>query len=83
MDEFRTLREIERAARSKIDPHAWDWLECGTENELTLERNRRAFERVALRPRILRDVSRVDLSTRVAGLDLPVPFMICPLGGLT
>ncbi|MBI2998220.1 MAG: alpha-hydroxy-acid oxidizing protein [Deltaproteobacteria bacterium] len=83
MIEFRTLREIERAARSKIDDHAWDWLECGTENELTLQRNRQAFERVALRPRIFRDVSHVDLTTQVAGLNLPVPVIVCPLGGLT
>lgn len=83
MNDFRTLREIERAARRKIDDHAWDWLECGTENEVTLERNREAFKRVALRPRIFRDVSKVDISTKIAGLSLPLPVIVCPLGGLT
>lgn len=83
MLEFRTLREIERAARRKVDNHAWDWLESGTENELTLERNRLSFARVALRPRIWRDVANVRISTSVAGLDLPLPIIVSPLGGLT
>jgi len=83
MIEFQTLREIERAARRKVDDHAWDWLECGAEHELTLDRNRKLFARVALRPRILRDVSKVDISTRVAGLTLPLPIVVSPVGGLT
>src|SRR5262249_22956077 len=43
--------------------------------------NRRAFESWALRPRVLRDVSRLDLSTTVVGIKVALPVLIAPCGG--
>ena len=56
--EFLTLHEFVRAARLKLTPHIWDYLIGGTETETTLRRNRQSLDEIALRPRVLRDVSR-------------------------
>ncbi|KAJ2392954.1 hypothetical protein GGI23_005113 [Coemansia sp. RSA 2559] len=45
---------------------------------LTLRDNQRAFDRIAVRPRILRDVSRVDTSTKVLGAAISSPICIAP-----
>lgn len=41
---------------------------------------RAAFERLRLRPRILRDVSKVDMSTTILGTPVSSPICIAPSG---
>jgi isopentenyl diphosphate isomerase/L-lactate dehydrogenase-like FMN-dependent dehydrogenase len=54
----------------------------GSESETTLRRNRRAFDKVAFRPRILVDVSHVDPSTTFMGQKLRIPAILAPIGSL-
>jgi glycolate oxidase len=54
----------------------------GSESETTLRRNRLAFDRIALRPRILVDVSHVDPSTTFMGQKLRIPAILAPIGGM-
>jgi len=81
-ERFMTLPEIERAAKNALSQEVWDFGAGGAETETTLDRNRQALDRLALRPRVLVDVSQRDLSTTFAGLKLPVPLAIAPMGGL-
>ncbi len=81
-ERFMTLPEIERAAKNALSQEVWDFGAGGAETETTLYRNRQALDRLALRPRVLVDVSQRDLSTTFAGLKLPVPLAIAPMGGL-
>ncbi len=81
-ERFMTLAEIERAARNALPPEVWDFGAGGAETETTLQRNRQALDRLALRPRVLVDVSQRDLSTTFLGLKLPVPVALAPMGGL-
>src|SRR6516164_9022438 len=80
--EFETLHEIVRRARDKLDQNAWDYIVGGTETETTLRRNRMALDSIALRPRVLRDVSRVNASVEVLGRKLRLPVMLAPVGSL-
>lgn len=77
-----TLPEIERAAKNALPPRVWDFGAGGAETETSLKRNRQALDRLALRPRVLVDVSQMNLSTPFAGLELPNPLAIAPIGGL-
>lgn len=43
-----------------------------------LRGNREAYDRVFIRPRVLRDVKEVDTSTKILGMDSPAPFYISP-----
>ena len=57
---FQTLHEIVRAAQMALAPGPWDYLAGGTETETTLRRNRQALDSIAFRPRVLRNVAKID-----------------------
>jgi len=80
--EFYTNEEIIQAAYRRLAQGPWDYLSGGTESETSLRRNRLAFDRLALRPRVLVDVSTVDRSTTFLGHRLHTPVMLAPIGGL-
>ena len=82
MPEFLSNEEIVIAARKNLQQGAWDYLVGGSESETTLRRNRLAFDRVAFRPRVLRDVSKIDTSTTFLGHKLRIPVMLAPIGSL-
>src|SRR5918992_2859027 len=48
---------------------------------MSVDQNRRAYESWALRPRVLTDVSALDLSTTVLGTKVNLPVLIAPCGG--
>jgi glycolate oxidase len=54
----------------------------GAESETTVRRNRQALDSLAFRPRVLRDVSAVDLTTTFLGRRLRLPVLTAPIGGL-
>ena len=80
--EFVSNEEIVLAARRNLGQGAWDYLVGGSESETTLRRNRLAFDRWGFRPRILRDVSKIDTSTTFLGQRLRIPVMLAPIGSL-
>src|ERR1041385_5070963 len=73
--------DFEAIARERLPKEEYDFIAGGATDELSVERNRRAFESWALRPRVLRDVSRLDLSTTVLGTKVDLPVLIAPCGG--
>ncbi len=81
-NEFLNLHEIVARARANLNQNAWDYIVGGVETETTLRRNRMALDSVAFRPRILRDVSKVDTTTQVFGRKLRLPIVLCPVGSL-
>jgi glycolate oxidase len=80
--DFENLHEIVRKARQNLDQNEWDYIVGATESETTLRRNRLALDSIAFRPRVLRDVSRVDATTTVLGRKLRLPVMLAPVGAL-
>jgi glycolate oxidase len=81
-ERFQTLHEIVRAARASLAPGPWDYLVGGTETETTVRRNRHALDSVAFRPRVLRDVSRIDVTARWLGQPVRLPVMLAPIGSI-
>jgi glycolate oxidase len=81
-DRFQTLHEIVRAARGALAPGPWDYLVGGTETETTLRRNRQALDSLAFRPRVLRNVDRVDVSGTCLGRWLRLPVILAPIGSI-
>jgi len=80
--DFLTLHELVKAARNKLPANIWDYLIGGADTETTVRRNRLALDSVAFRPRVLRDVSNIDVSRRVMGQSLRIPVMLAPVGSL-
>jgi len=82
MPDFRNLHEIIAKARQNLNQNDWDYIVGGTESETTLRRNRLALDSIAFRPRVLRDVSKVDASVDQLGRRLRLPVVLAPVGAL-
>src|SRR5215831_15854288 len=67
---FLNLHEIIAKARQNLNQNDWDYIVGGCETETTLRRNRMALDSIAFRPRVLRDVSKVDASVNEFGRKL-------------
>jgi glycolate oxidase len=81
-EEFLALHELVKAAHGRLPKGIWDYLVGGTETETTLRRNRLALDSVALRPRVLRDVSRIDATSELLGRTIRLPVALAPVGSL-
>ena len=74
-----SLGEFEALAERLLDRASFDYIAGGSGEEITLRDNVAAFRRRRLRPRVLVDVSEVNLSTRLLGQHVEVPFGIAPM----
>ncbi len=72
-------------ARRRLPHFLFEYLDGGAHDETTLRRNRADLDVIALRQRVLRDVSAIDLSCELFGERLPMPLILGPIGlaGLT
>jgi len=75
--DFETL---ERRARAKATTRAWAYCAGGAGEGATMRANRAAFERWAIVPRMLRDVSARSLSVELFGRTIPAPVLFAPVG---
>jgi isopentenyl diphosphate isomerase/L-lactate dehydrogenase-like FMN-dependent dehydrogenase len=78
LDPLVEIGDFEAAARDQLSKMAYDYYASGANDQVTLRENRAAFERILLSPKMLVDVSRIDLTTGVLGMPLNAPFMIAP-----
>ena len=81
-EQFLTLQEIVSAARRKLAPGPWGYLIGGAETETTVRRNRLAIDSLAFRPRVLRDVRRVDAKSVFLDRSVRLPVLLAPVGGM-
>uniref|UniRef100_A0A8R7UPM1 FMN hydroxy acid dehydrogenase domain-containing protein n=1 Tax=Triticum urartu TaxID=4572 RepID=A0A8R7UPM1_TRIUA len=72
------VSEYQAIAKRKLPKMAYDYYASGAEDEWTLKENREAFSRILFRPRILIDVSTIDMTTSVLGIKISMPIMISP-----
>ncbi|WP_161927507.1 alpha-hydroxy-acid oxidizing protein [Gordonia crocea] len=72
--------ELERRAHAAMSEKAWAYIAGGAGEGETMRANRRALDRWAIVPRVLRDVSSRSLSTTLFGQTLPAPLLLSPVG---
>jgi 4-hydroxymandelate oxidase len=73
-----SVPEFEERARLLMPPMAYEFVASGAADEHTLRWNREAFERIRLRPRVLRDVSALDTRVALLGRELAFPILLAP-----
>jgi 4-hydroxymandelate oxidase len=66
------------AARRRLDPEVFDYYAAGSGDELSVGEAEAAWRSFRLRPRVLRDVSAVDLTTDLLGSATAAPFLVAP-----
>lgn len=78
LDSLLNLFDFERAAGERLTPEAHAYISGAAAAEISLRWNREAFDRIALRPRVLVDVSKLDTRLQLLGADLPHPILLGP-----
>lgn len=76
------IGDLRLAARRRLPRAIFDFFDGGAEDEIALRDNRAAWERVRLAPRVLRDVSKIDMSCEILGGPSRMPLVIAPTGGI-
>lgn len=79
---FMTLHQMVQQAQRNLAREYWDYLVGGADTEASLRRNRHGLDSWVFRPRILRDVSEVDVATELLGCPLRIPAVLAPIGSL-
>jgi (S)-mandelate dehydrogenase len=77
-----SIEDLRRMARARLPRAVFDFFDGGAEDEATLRENRAAFERIRLLPRVLVNVSQVDMRTELLGAPVAFPLAIAPTGGI-
>ncbi|WP_162179973.1 alpha-hydroxy acid oxidase [Bryobacter aggregatus] len=75
------LHEFEEVAKKKLHKLAYDFIAGGVEDERSLRANFEAYGHWDLVPRVMVDVSKVDTSTKLFGIQMDQPIIIAPTGG--
>jgi L-lactate dehydrogenase (cytochrome) len=63
-------------AKSVLKPEAWAYYSSGADDEITMRENHNAFHRLWLKPRVMVDVEKVDMSTSLLGTKTSMPLYI-------
>jgi L-lactate dehydrogenase (cytochrome) len=75
-----SIGDLRQIAKKRVPAGVFDYIDGAAEDEITLRRNRAAYQRLEFRPRVLRDVSAVDPSTSILGREIPFPLVLAPTG---
>lgn len=73
--------DLEPACRQNVPPAHFGYMASGIDDEVTLRANREGFLKFQLRPRRLRDVSKIDMSVDILGTKYSSPIVVAPVGG--
>lgn len=74
------INDFRELARRRLPRFLFEYMDGGSYAEVTLRRNISDLEGIALRQRVLRDVSDIDLSTDLFGQRLALPVALAPIG---
>lgn len=75
-----SITDYRELARRRLPRFLFDYIDGGSYAETTLGRNITDLRDVALRQRVLRDVSDIDLSTTLFGQKASLPVALAPVG---
>ncbi|KAF1490850.1 Hydroxyacid oxidase 2, partial [Pygoscelis antarcticus] len=74
------LSDFEAYAKKYLPKIAWDFFAAGADDCSTRDENILAYKRIRFRPRMLRDVSVMDIRTKLLGTEISFPVGIAPTG---
>jgi 4-hydroxymandelate oxidase len=78
VERFLALNEFQPEARRRL-PHAvYEYVAGGAGDEHSIRANEASYQRISLRPRVLRSAKPVDLGQELFGGTLPAPVLLAP-----
>lgn len=80
MQRYLSLDDFEREARARLPRMIYGFIAGAAETNAGLQNNRKSFEQIGFRPRVLTDVSKRSSKATLFGKDYAAPFGIAPMG---
>ena len=80
LERCASIGDLRDLAKRRVPRPVFDYTDGAAGSELTLRRSVEAYSRVEFTPRVLRDVSSVDLSVEMLGKRSALPFALGPTG---
>src|SRR5437867_61133 len=80
MKSITCIEDLRQTGRRKVPRAFFDYAEDGSYSQQTLRANRADLEHIALRQRVLVDVSQRDLTTSILGEKISLPLALAPIG---
>src|SRR3954449_4095171 len=75
-----SVADLRRIAQRRLPGGVFDYIDGAAEDERTLAANEAAFAATTFRPRVLRGVEKIDISTTVLGRPVSYPLVLAPTG---
>ena len=75
-----SANDYREAARRRLPPFLFHYIDGGAYAEYTLKRNVEDLSSIALRQRVLKDMTQLELSTEIFGEQLSLPVALSPVG---
>ncbi len=75
-----SVLDFREAARRRLPRFLFEYIDGGSYAEVTLRKNVSELSDIALRQRVLRDVSALDLTTSLFGQEQALPVALAPIG---
>jgi L-lactate dehydrogenase (cytochrome) len=75
-----SVADLRRIAKRRLPGGVFDYIDGGAEDERSLAANEAAFARTTFRPRVLRGIEKIDISTTLLGQQLDYPLVLAPTG---
>ncbi|KAL5381288.1 hypothetical protein DPSP01_007280 [Paraphaeosphaeria sporulosa] len=76
--ECLTIDQLEKIAADRMDKQTRDYYNEGADSGTTLAENKLAYQKYRIRPRVLRDVSKIDTSVDIFGFKNTIPMGVAP-----
>lgn len=75
-----SISDYRLMAQKRIPTQLFDFLEGGAFEEVTIKKNSEDFQRIHLKRRVLKDVSNINMETKILGQKIDFPLMLAPVG---
>ncbi len=80
LEKYPSLFDLEKRAKKRIPGVAWAYLQSGTGDEIAVQRNRKAFNKILLNPRFMKGELFPKMATIILDKRFDYPFGIAPVG---
>ncbi len=80
LEKVLTIPDLRELAKKRVPLSVFDYVEGGALQEISIKRSKESFQRVEFKPRVLRGVTKVDLSREVLGKRTSMPIILAPTG---
>ena len=81
-NEIVSLQEFYQFAKQNTSIETWDYIVGAADTETTFKKNRYSLDTYAFKPRVLRDVEKIDTSIKLFDFDFLLPVFYAPIGSM-